>query len=302
MIIVTGTKRSGTSMWMQILKAADFPIIGRAFSKDWEDTIKDANPEGFYESPLRHGINFQTNPLPNSDLYLHPQQTQTIAVKVFIPGLVRTDYAFLHRVIACMRPWREYAASLNRLYAMERENRTIPEDGHLEFIHPVLEWWDENFSLVRDFIMRQFPLHVIPYQMVLRDPAHHITETLTWVNGGPLERDKLQAAIDVVKPRLSQYTGSQPEVDMGDLELPKQAPDVFDELCHRLVNRLPLDTEFIDRMNDLHDELEPVIQDTRKQLMKERRDLVRKRMERKKDARQSEGQTEGQAGPTQSAS
>ena len=49
MFIVTGTKRSGTSMWMQILIAAGLPIIGEAFPMRWEHTIKAANPEGFYE-------------------------------------------------------------------------------------------------------------------------------------------------------------------------------------------------------------------------------------------------------------
>ena len=53
MMIVTGTKRSGTSMWMQILIGAGYPIIGEAFPMRWEHTIKAANPEGFYESHLR---------------------------------------------------------------------------------------------------------------------------------------------------------------------------------------------------------------------------------------------------------
>ena len=56
MIIVTGTKRSGTSMWMQILVNGGFPYIGEAFPKDWGLVIKDANPEGFYESTLAGGI------------------------------------------------------------------------------------------------------------------------------------------------------------------------------------------------------------------------------------------------------
>ena len=56
MIIVTGTKRSGTSMWMQLLHAGGVQIVGEAFSRDWADTIRDANPNGFSESPYRRGI------------------------------------------------------------------------------------------------------------------------------------------------------------------------------------------------------------------------------------------------------
>ena len=58
MIIVTGTKRSGTSMWMQILKAAGFAIVGEACPRDWASTIREGNPLGFYESPLRRGAPF----------------------------------------------------------------------------------------------------------------------------------------------------------------------------------------------------------------------------------------------------
>ena len=31
MIFVSGTKRSGTSMWMQVLRAAGLPVLGEAF-------------------------------------------------------------------------------------------------------------------------------------------------------------------------------------------------------------------------------------------------------------------------------
>jgi hypothetical protein len=60
MVIVTGTKRSGTSLWMQILIAAGIPYFGEAFPRDWETTLKEANKEGFYESMLRAGIYYAT--------------------------------------------------------------------------------------------------------------------------------------------------------------------------------------------------------------------------------------------------
>ena len=75
MIIVTGTKRSGTSMWMQLLTAAGFPPIGDAFPRNWETTLKDANPGGFWESELRRGIYYETNPDPKTGTYLFPEQT-----------------------------------------------------------------------------------------------------------------------------------------------------------------------------------------------------------------------------------
>ncbi len=66
MIVVTGTKRSGTSMWMQILVNGGFPYIGEAFPRDWGSKIRDANPEGFYESALAGGVWWRTNPSPRT--------------------------------------------------------------------------------------------------------------------------------------------------------------------------------------------------------------------------------------------
>jgi hypothetical protein len=86
MIIVTGTKRSGTSMWMQILKAAGYPILGDAFPYNWEHTIRDANREGFYESHLRRGIYHATNPHPRTGLYLRPDETRLTAVRYSCPA------------------------------------------------------------------------------------------------------------------------------------------------------------------------------------------------------------------------
>ena len=95
MLIVTGTKRSGTSLWMQILIAAGIPHFGEAFPRDWENTLKEANKEGFYESMLRAGIYYATNPHPKTGAYFFPEQVEGHCVKVFIPGLVRTDRAFI---------------------------------------------------------------------------------------------------------------------------------------------------------------------------------------------------------------
>jgi len=118
-IIVTGTKRSGTSMWMQALKAAGLPVLGEAFSGSWGESIRDANPKGFYESPFRQGVFYATNPDPKTGAYLRPEETKRVVVKVFVPGLIRTDIAYVDHVIATMRPWREYTRSIRKLYALE---------------------------------------------------------------------------------------------------------------------------------------------------------------------------------------
>ena len=173
MIIVTGTKRSGTSMWMQLMQAAGVPVIGEAFSSVWRDTIYDANPHGFYESPLRRGVYYATNPDPKSGAFLHPNDVRGAAVKVFVPGLCRTDLAYVDRVVATVRDWREYGTSLRRLLSMEaealarRDGKPRDETPRHE---PLLEWWLENYLLIRDVATRRYPIRLVSYARVVNEP------------------------------------------------------------------------------------------------------------------------------------
>ena len=43
-------------MRMQIFIEAGFPALGNPIPKNWIESIKSANEEGFYESPLRRGV------------------------------------------------------------------------------------------------------------------------------------------------------------------------------------------------------------------------------------------------------
>jgi hypothetical protein len=284
MIVVTGTKRSGTSMWMQILKAAGFTVLGDAFPRDWGETIREANPGGFYESPLRHGIYYATNPHPQSGAFLAPGETRDMVVKVFALGLAKSDLAYLDRVLATMRHWREYEASITRLYAMEREGKlrkaertgessaVVPE---YDYLSPVLEWWNDNFTLIRDALVRRYPLHMISYASVLRDPERVIEQALGWLGGGNKE-----AALAAVQEDLRTQS---PEVlnQDGQSELTSKQIEVFDELYARIDTGTALDGPFIDRLNETHDELEPLIEratmEANRQRRSARRDALRSR-------------------------
>jgi len=215
-IIVTGTKRSGTSMWMQVLRAAGVHVLGEAFPKNWEQTIREANPHGFYESPLRGGIYYATNPDPRTGTYLRPQDVTSAAVKVFIPGLCRTDLAYVGRVVGTMRHWREYSSSLARLRAMEddaRREKLGDEAPVFPRLDPVLEWWLENFALVRDIVTRQYPAHLVSYERVLARPTETLMPLLEWV-GAP----DPQAGAEVVSPQTrTQARASEEEASVRTL-------------------------------------------------------------------------------------
>src|SRR5262249_3831346 len=150
---------------------------------NWEKTLKQANPDGFYESTLRQGIYHKTNPHPKTGAFFRPEQVKRHAVKVFIPGLVRTDLAYIGKVIASVREWREYVHSVERMHKMELDAR--PEHAKDApppvWMPPALEWWGENFSLLRDIVTRGYPFHLQSYSALLANPRPVMEKTLTWI-------------------------------------------------------------------------------------------------------------------------
>jgi hypothetical protein len=262
MIIVTGTKRSGTSMWMQILIAAGFPYVGEPFSGRWEQTIKAANPDGFFESHLRRGIYYKTNPHPKTGAYLFPEQVVHHAVKVFIPGLVRSDRAFVTRVIATVRHWREYEASIRRLYAMEDDARR--KDGKDELVPlrmpGALEWWGENFALVRDIAIRRYPVHVQSYEGLLADPHKIVREVMRWLGRGDAD-----AALAAVKPE--NRTQFRPDSDSVEPEIAA----VFDDFYDALHAGKGLSAAMLERLNKTNEVVAPRIAQWQRKLSEDSR-------------------------------
>ncbi|MCA9662911.1 MAG: hypothetical protein KC486_31515 [Myxococcales bacterium] len=241
MIIVTGTKRSGTSMWMHVLVAAGLPYIGERFPAGWGELLRAANPDGFFESELMIGVNFQTNPHPMTGAYLPPEQTRAHAVKIFIPGLVRTDVAFIDRCVATVRGWRDYVASVRRVGI---EGAVLP---------PALEWWCMNFSLIRDLAIRGYPAHVLSYDSFLRDPEGVAAEVLAWIGCG----DPAKAA-RVVRPERACEPIRETDEELAEGLDPRHLA-VFDELYATIDAGRPLSQPFIDELNAVDQALRPQV-------------------------------------------
>jgi len=243
MIVVTGTKRSGTSMWMHVLIAAGLPYIGERFPAGWGDLLRDANPDGFFESELMIGINYRTNPHPMTGAYLAPHQTREHAVKIFIPGLVRSDVAFLDRCIATVRGWRDYVVSIRRVGI---EDTALP---------PALEWWCSNFALIRDLAIRGYPTHVLSYDSFLADPERVTAEVLAWIGrGDPV------AAARVVRSEKPRPPIHEPDHLLAD-GIDARHLETFDELHACIDAGRPLGASFIQRLNAVDAALRPLVRE-----------------------------------------
>lgn len=264
MIIVTGTRRSGTSMWMQILAAAGIEVIGEKFPKHWGEHLSAANPDGFYESELIAGIYFRTNPHPVSGVFLFPDQTTHHAVKVFVPGLVRSDLAFIDRVIATVRPWRAFARSRERLRALVRASTNHEEhegnagptglepEDEAQTLPPGLEWWSENFALIRDIATRRYASHVLSFDSLLADPDASIHAVIQWLGVGDARR-----ACTVV--RRDRPSGAKDPADdqVDSTGLEARHIEVFDELYDHIHRGKSLSQALVERLNLTDRELRP---------------------------------------------
>jgi hypothetical protein len=257
MIVVTGTKRSGTSLWMQILKASGLTVLGSEFPSVWGESIRAANPNGFYESRLRKGIYFATNPDPRTGEFLPPAATRQHAVKVFVPGLVRSDLAYLDRVVASMRHWREYGPSLQRLYAMEdawlaeQKSKTTADDPRWKTsrsdLPPAIEWWAQTYDLIRDYMTRRYPFHLVTYDHLLRDPDGVLKQVLPWV--GATDVDAGIAVVDGGSRTQRARTGGDEGV------LPDEA-ELFDTLYDHFDRGTPLPATLLAEMNRVQKQLQ----------------------------------------------
>lgn len=255
MIIVTGTKRSGTSLWMRILAAGGLPVIGERFPAGWGELLREANPDGFYESELVAGINFRTNPHPATGAYLSPAATARHAVKVFIPGLVRSDVAFLDRCIATVRPWREFVRSTERMQALQRRQAVELDDG--AGLPPALEWWVNNYSLLRDLAIRGYPIHVLSTDSLRRAPVATIREVAEWI--GLDAGDWIaQAAARIAAVATTRTPERDADLSAG---IEPRLLAVFDELYAAIDHGIPLGDDLIARLNATHEALQPMLLD-----------------------------------------
>jgi hypothetical protein len=257
MIFVSGTKRSGTSMWMQVLRAAGIPVLGEAFPRNWGKVpLRDANPDGFYESILRQGVYFGTNPHPVTGKYFMPEDVEGYAVKVFIPGVIRSERAFITHLVANVRSWRAYESSLTRLYALEDQGRPNRPDGSgvdpadIVRFPAALEWWMENFALVRDISLRKLSFRLQTYDDVLARPGPIIASVLEWIGTvGPAE---IEAAVAAVKPE------NRTQVDSGESDsVEPELAKVFDELYAAIAEGKGFSGALLRTLNETNQSLLP---------------------------------------------
>ena len=130
-------------------------------------------------------------------------------------------------------------------------------------LHPALEWWRENYDLIRNFATRRFAFNLVSYQKLLSNPDEIITPVIEWCTKDSiqLERLNIDKAIAVVKPKLN----TQKETMIEDSPLTPEQEATFEELHDYFYRQEPLKGSFIEKLNELDLVLSPQIRSKRKQ-------------------------------------
>lgn len=261
MVIVSGSKRSGTSMWMQILVAAGLEPLGRRFSANWEERLSHLNPEGFYESPFRHGLNFTNNPDPQTGQYIDPREETFTAMKVFGSALAMTEFAYLNRVIGTMRDWRSFVASRERLERGDRRGKPkVPSELRLA---PTLEWWMANYGMVRDATIRRYPFSWLSYEsMVSEEGPMLVEQALRWID--PTRDWNVDAAVSQIRPELRHY--ALDDLEVQEPWMSAEAEQLFDDLYALAHRGQSVDSSMLIRMDEYHRVVLPYIHEHHERL------------------------------------
>ena len=158
-----------------------------------------------------------------------------------MPGVIRSERAYISHLVANVREWREYEASVLRLYQLERDGmaaagQPVPEDS--VYFPPAYEWWMENFALVRDISLRRYPARLMTYDQVLDDPVGTLTGVLAW-----LGRGDLAAALPTIQPAYR--TQTRPSSD----SVPPALARVFDDLYAGVAAQKPFPESLLRDLN-----------------------------------------------------
>lgn len=252
MIVVTGARRSGTSMWMQALRAAGFAVWGEAHPEPWGERLRSLNPGGFWETPLREGINFTTNPDPGTGAWIDPRETHGDVIKVFAQGVARTDFAYLDRVVATIRPWRDFAASRARLAALDvAPDGTAP--ATMYEVPAVVEWWMNYYVLMRDALVRGYPFSIVAYDELVAQPRAVLAEALPWLGGGDVD-----AAVATVGSSHATAPDATWDRAADEGAVPPSVLDACDALYARVLEGARFDDALFAELDAAHELVLPV--------------------------------------------
>jgi len=174
-LVVTGLPRSGTSLMMQILEAAQIPILSDQLRE------KDSsNPEGYYELSAVKGIVKDHSFLENAPGF---------AIKIVAPLPVFLDKSRSYKFIFMQRDLEEVLAS--QAVMLEKDQSTEREKFK-QLFHQHIE------KTIAFITQMNWPILFISHQALLKTPNQEIEKLIDYLDLNINASD----LVPVIKPQL----------------------------------------------------------------------------------------------------
>jgi len=120
---------------------------------------------------------------------------------------------------------------------------------------PALEWWFENFLLLGDVLVRQYPVRFVAFDAAHQSASVVVPAIFRWLEVGDGE-----AAAKQVKERLrTAHTEAVSTLSAED-ELPPRVAAAADDFYRTVYEGKAFDVDLIKRMNAANEEIAPQIE------------------------------------------
>ena len=179
--VISGMRRSGTSMLMYALKKAKVSVIGDDYSNNPSRIERDGNPNGYWETDKVTTDTGITEFIGDGDL-----------VKVMTECLYKSNPNFIDNVVMIFRdPASVIASTLKNNKIDDLEMFTI---NHLMDVVDSLEFC-KHFKI---------PVKIVIYEDILDNPLEQMTAICEFIGNG-----KPRRAARAVKLKLNRSSGEQ---------------------------------------------------------------------------------------------
>lgn len=187
-VVVSGLPRSGTSMAMRMLEAADLSIVADGLREADED-----NPKGYFELERVKDLAQEAD-----WSWMHEARGKAIKVISYLLKELPEDHNY--RVVFMRRDLREVLASQAKMLDRRGETNETDDERMIELYENDL--WKAEYLLKNN---PRFQFLMIDYREVLDSPAEQAGRISNFLGGGH-DVEKMAAAVD---PKLYRNRAEQ---------------------------------------------------------------------------------------------
>ena len=187
-VVVSGLPRSGTSMTMRMLEAADLPIVADGLREADED-----NPKGYFELERVKDLGQESD-------WDWLQDARGKAIKIISYLLKELPEGHNYKVVFMRRDLREVLASQAKMLDRRGETSQTDDERMVELYENDL--WKAGYQLKNN---SRFETLMVSYREVLDNPMEQAQRINVFLGGGH-DVEKMASAVD---PKLYRNRAEQ---------------------------------------------------------------------------------------------